>query len=98
MRKKNVIPDFKHTPEVPVMKAPDPTETADAVLVLIRRLKPEDQNEVVKEVLSVLVADRHITVKDLRIASAQAEKNMVTFMEYAMGIEKLLAMKMEEKK
>lgn len=98
MRKKNTLPGFKHMPEAPVEVSPSPMNTTDGVLAMIRRLEPEDQNEVVKTILSELAADRHTTVKELRIAGAQAEKNMVTFMEYAMNIEKLLAMKMEEKK
>jgi hypothetical protein len=96
--KKNTLPNFNHTPEPPANKAKTGVQIISEILATIRQLEPEDQNEVVKTLLSELAYDRHNSVRQLNEASARAAKSLADFVCYAQGIEKLLAMKMEEKK
>ena len=87
-RKINNIPDFKHTPEAPVkneVKSID--QTAIDVLSVVRRLEPEDQNEVVKLVLKELAIDRVNTMKSNRDASIRAEKNAEMFLVVTREVE-----------
>lgn len=81
-----------------ITKAITPDQTTANILSAVRQLEPEDQNEVIKAVLSELAVDRHTKVREFNEASARAAKSMDTFMCYAMGIEKLLASEMEKRK
>lgn len=97
MRKKNAIPECKLVIDAPACKPMSIEQASAAVLTTIRQLEPEDQNEVIKTVLSELAVDRHNSVRSYQEGHNRATKSMDTFMTYAMGIEKLFAMAMEKK-
>jgi hypothetical protein len=96
-KKQNGIPDFKHTPEPPKNEAPTTEQTTTEVLTVIRQLETEQQNEVIKAVLTELAIDRHNTVRKLNEAADRAGKNMNVFMYNAVGLEKVIAEALDKK-
>jgi hypothetical protein len=95
-KKTNEIPDSKRTPPAPI-PANSAEDTAANVLTAIRQLEPEAQNEVVLIVLKELAIDRHNAVRQLNEAADRAGKNMNVFMYNAVGLEKIMAEKIERK-
>lgn len=91
-RKVNEIPDIKiNIPAPEVLKAKNAEQTTIEVLMAIRQLEPEQQNDVVKTILKELAIDRHNSVRQYKEAASKANENMDVFMYNAIGLEKILA-------
>jgi hypothetical protein len=66
-------------------------QAASDILALIRRLEPEQQNDVVKTILKELAIDRRTSLRAYDEARDRAAKNMEVFMYNALGLEKTMA-------
>jgi hypothetical protein len=91
MAKKNTIPDIKITIPEPKNEIRTQEQVTIEVLTSVRQLEPEQQNEVVKTVLTELAADRFNSAKAARDASDRAGKNVEVFMHNAVYLEKMLS-------